>query len=239
MKKLSLLLGGVILSATVMAQKPTEGAPMSLEGGISLQSQAGATNGNILQFTAPSIRFRYFVLNNLAIRATVGVDSKKTTDTYYELPGFTGGTGTVIDRSNGWNGAIGAEYHFAGTSRLSPYAGLDIRFGGGNSSQTGDNVMIVAGPPVTIGYSSADKFETESKYSTFGVGLVAGTDFYFAENFYLGLELGLNWGSRADKQDTYSITSGGTTTSGKADGLSKTSTLSTVATGMFRLGWRF
>lgn len=239
MKKLSLLLGGVILSATVMAQKPTEGAPMSLEGQIGLQSQAGATNGNILQFTAPSIRFRYFVLNNLAIRATVGIENRKTTDTYYEVADFSGATGTVIDRSNGWNGAIGAEYHFAGTNRLSPYAGLDIRFGGGNSSQTGDNVMVVPGPPVGFAYSSGDKFETESKYGRFGVGLVAGTDFYFAENFYLGLELGLAWASTTSKQDTYSVTVGGTTTSGKSDGLSKTSTLSTNATGLFRLGWRF
>ncbi len=237
MKKLSLLLGGVILSATVMAQKPTEGAPMSLEGQIGLLS--GTTNNTVLQFTAPSIRFRYFVLNNLAIRATVGIENDKKTDTYYELPGFTGGTGTVIDRNNEWKGAIGAEYHFAGTSRLSPYAGLEFRFGGGNIRQTGDNVLVVAGPPVTVGYSSGDKFEAEAKTSNFGVGLVAGTDFYFAENFYLGLEVGLGWKATTEKQDTYSVTVSGVTTSGKSDGLSKTSNLTTNASALFRLGWRF
>lgn len=231
MKKLSLLLGGVILSTAVMAQKPTEGAPMSLEGQVGLQS--GVAGGNILQFTAPSIRFRYFVMNNLAIRATLGIDNAKQTKTYYENADFSGATGTVASSVNGWRGAIGAEYHFTGTNRLSPYAGLDIRFGGGNTREVGKNVTTAPA------YSGTDKYETNAKYGTFGVGLVAGTDFYFAENFYLGLELGLGWASTTNKQDSYSVTTGGTTTTGKSDGLDKTSVLSTNATALFRLGWRF
>jgi hypothetical protein len=41
MKKLSLLLGGIILSTAVMAQKPTEGNPFSIEGQMGLTAGAG------------------------------------------------------------------------------------------------------------------------------------------------------------------------------------------------------
>lgn len=233
MKKLSLLLGGVVLSSMVMAQKPTEGAPMSLEGQVGLQS--GIAGGTNLQFTAPSIRFRYFVLDNLAIRATIGLDNEKTETTIYELPDFTGGTGSVINTANGWNAAIGAEYHFPGTERLSPYAGLDIRFGGGATRAEGDNTS----DPIADTYTAGDSYTTEAKYGMFGLGLVAGTDFYFAQNFYLGLELGLRWTSMNEKEGTFDVTAAGVNTTGTYSGMVKSSSLTTNATALFRLGWRF
>lgn len=234
MKKLTLLLGGVILSATVMAQKPTDAAPapMSLEGGIGLQGGGGGTN---LIYTVPSIRFRYFVLENLAIRANVQLGNSKSEITIYENVDFTGGTGSVKTIDNNWAAGIGAEYHFKGTERLSPYAGLEVRFGGGAAREEGDNTSDL----ITNGYTSGDSYTTETKYGTFGLGLVAGTDFYFAENFYFGLEVGLGWTSRNDKEGSFDVTAAGVNVSGVSSGTLKSSSMTTNATGLFRLGWRF
>lgn len=231
MKKLSLLVGGLILTGAVMAQKPADGAPMSLEGQVGLVS--GAAGGTNLQFTAPSIRFRYFVAENIAVRVSLMMDNSRDENTLYENPDFSGGTGSVVTKNNGFGVGLGAEYHFAGTERLSPYAGLDIRFGGGKYNEVGDNTNNGSS------FTNGDSYEGTQKYSSFGVALVAGTDYYFAENFYMGLELGLTWGSMTDKEGTYSATTGGTTTSGTYSGMSKSSMLTTNATGLFRLGWRF
>ncbi len=202
MKKLSLLLGGVILSTAVMAQKPTEGNPLSLEGQIGLT--AGAAGGSNLQFSAPALRLRYFVTPSIAIRLTVGLDNAKTTFNAYENADGTGATGTYEFKRSLTNIAIGGEYHFTGTERLSPYAGLDIKFGMGSMKEDGNNAIMVT--PTDAGYFLNRTETYTAKASTFGVNLVAGTDFYFAQNFYVGLELGLGFQAMTQKDATREIT---------------------------------
>ena len=96
MKKLSLLLGGMILTTAVMAQKPTEGAPMTLEGNVAglaafgfgnsaPTNLNGTTNGGTTpSIVAPGLRFRYFATENIAIRLSLGFSSNKTTTNFYE-----------------------------------------------------------------------------------------------------------------------------------------------------------
>lgn len=224
MKKLSLLVGGLVLSTVVLAQKPDAGTPMSLEGQL-------GWNASTLSFQAPSIRFRYFLQDNIAVRATIGLANTTTVDNHYELPNNAGASGEEITFTKGWNAAIGAEYHFAGTDKLSPYAGLDIMFGGGNIGAEWTNYD-------GFGYNADYTRVDEAKRGMFGVNLVAGTDYYFAENFYLGLELGLGFRSNTTKEAISTITTGGVTTENKAaDG--KTSFIGNNAVGTFRLGWRF
>src|SRR3989344_1955853 len=157
MKKLSLLVGGLILSTAVMAQKPDASVHNTLEGLINW-------NASTLSFTSPSIRYRYFVQDNIAVRVTLGVHNSSSTDNFTE--------------------------------------------------------------------------SSEAKTSMFGVNLVAGTDYYFAENFYLGLELGLGWTSMTWKEGEATTTFGGTTTTSVTPE-AKASDLNTGAVGSFRLGWRF
>jgi outer membrane protein W len=231
MKKLSLLVGGLVLSTMAMAQKPDASTPMSLEGQTGLMS--GAAGGTNFGFTAPSVRFRYFIADNLAIRATVMMNNSNMEKTLYEGPGISGATGTATAKNTGYGIGIGAEYHFTGTDKLSPYAGLDIQFGGGNAHTEGSNTND------GLTYTANDSYKSDAKTSMFGVKLAAGTDYYFAENFYLGLELGLLWSSNNVKVGTGSATTGGTTVSGNTSPASKSSSLSTNTAGMFRLGWRF
>lgn len=239
MKKLSLLVGGLILSTAVMAQKPSADVPMTLEGQLGY-------NASTLSFTAPSVRFRYFLTDNIAARVTLGINATSSTDYVYETPGdLTSPNGEVSAKSNAWNAAIGAEYHFAGTDRLSPYAGLDIMFGGAKDTDEGTDVDFLTGT-----YEAGSSYTIEDPSSLFGVALVFGTDFYFAENFYVGLEMGMAWTNYTTKAGSFEITdvAGGvtTTTSGDLNAESKDAFFTTgampaalIPTGNIRLGWRF
>jgi len=238
MKKLSLLVGGIILSGAVLAQKPSSDVPMTLEGQLGITNPAGGAG---LDFVAPSVRFRYFLTDNIAARVTLGINSASSTNTVYENPDFSGATGEYHTVSTAWNAAIGAEYHFAGTDRLSPYVGLDIMFGGAKTKVEGTNTDGTG-----TAYVADASFDSEDPTSMFGVGLALGTDFYFAENFYVGVEMGMAWRTITTKPGSYSNTAGGTTVSGDLNGESKdgqffTGNLPTGATptGNIRLGWRF
>lgn len=247
MKKLSLLLGGVILSTAVMAQKPTEGAPMSLEGNVSgiatfgfMNNSAANLNGTssatVAPIVTPGLRFRYFATENIAVRVSLGFSSNKTTSNFYENEADnSGGAGTFMRKQGTTTIGIGGEYHFKGTEKLSPYAGLDINFGMSKIATEGEQGNN------TLGWVAADYAEkSEQKAAGFGVGLVFGTDYYFAENFYLGVELGLGFNSYTAKEGTISTTVAGVTTETKGNEV-KQSGFGNNANfgGMFRLGWRF
>lgn len=245
MKKLSLLLGGMILTTAVMAQKPTEGAPMTLEGNVaglaafgfgnsSATNLNGTTNaGTTPSIVAPGLRFRYFATENIAVRLSLGFSSSKTTNNFYQNEiDNSGGAGTYVSRIGTTTIGIGGEYHFKGTEKLSPYAGLDINFGMGKATTEGDQSNGATW--VAADYSE----KSEQKTAGFGVGLIAGTDYYFVENFYLGVELGLGFNSYTMKEGTASVTTGGVTTEAKGNEM-KISGFSNNVMGMFRLGWRF
>ena len=79
---------------------------------------------------------------------------------------------------------------------------------------------------------------SEFRTRMFGVNLVAGTDFYFAQNFYFGLELGLGWASHKEKEGESSVTFGGNTFIAKSNEAT-TSEFGNNVISTFRLGWRF
>lgn len=230
MKKLAILVGAIALTGSTFAQKPTD-APFSLEGQLGF-------NASTLSFDAPSIRFRYFATENIAGRLTLGIDNTSETYNYYEVEDMnSGGSGTEVNKMGGWNIGIGGEYHMAGTDRLSPYVGLDILIGGGSYLNEWDNYN-------GFGYEASYTRSNEGKYSSFGVNLVAGADYYFAENFYIGMELGLGFGAMTMKEgvdteswiDPFTLT---TVTTTNTSNEMKSSAFGNNVVGQFRLGWRF
>lgn len=233
MKKLSLLVGGLVLSTVAMAQKPS-----AADAAVTIEGQLGWVATSQVGFTAPSVRARYFVADNIAVRLTLGLNNNSTDDIAYEdITNASSATGTYSTTSNVWNVAIGGEYHFTGTDKLSPYVGLDILIGGAKDAAEGTDVD---GPlPGGGNYLATNSYDYEQKSSMFGVNLVAGTDYYFAENFYLGFELGLGWTTMTDKEGSYTNTFGSTSTTTKTNSEHKEGVLANNAIGLFRLGWRF
>ena len=193
MKKLMILVSAVALSGTMFAQKAGSDNPYSLEGAMNVSKEG-------VSWAAPNLRMRYFIKDNLALRLTVGRDGSSVTTT---VPASTstvtdtaGNTTTttipaseVTTKNSIMNFGLAAEYHLPGTDRMSPY--------------------------FTAGFNTGK--DSRNDFSTFGLNLGAGIDYYVAENIYVGLELGFN----------YTSTDGSTSSS-----------LGNAASAL-RMGWRF
>lgn len=225
------MVGAFLLSTMSFGQSMD--TPMSLEGVLSF-------NGSSLEWTAPTLRFRYFVNENIAGRVQLGLGDGMGTPaseswTFYENGDGTGATGTAEINRGAWNAQIGGEYHMSATDRLSPYFMLGINFGGGSYSETwteSDGTQYAQGLSAQVDATS----------SMFGVGVGAGVDFYLVENLYAGLELGLSYNSMSmsDVTTTVTQTAGGvsTTTTTVGGNASMTMIGTGATTAAFRLGDR-
>jgi opacity protein-like surface antigen len=165
MKKLLILVSAVALSGTMFAQKAGSDNPFSLEGAMNVSKEG-------VSWAAPNLRMRYFIQDNLALRLTLGRDAVSSTSTetstvYDSTGNATTTTSEVTTKNSIMNLGLAAEYHLAGTDRMSPY--------------------------FTAGFNVGN--DTRTEISTFGLNLGAGIDYYVAENIYLGLELGFNYNS--------------------------------------------
>ncbi|HBW85508.1 MAG TPA: hypothetical protein DEF82_01815, partial [Crocinitomicaceae bacterium] len=185
MKKLFILAGAVAISSTLFAQKPTSEVKYSLEGTMNYDG----TNG--LKWNAPNLRMRYFVNDNIAARVQVGLGDGVTPSsekyTFSENADGSGALGSQTIKRSAINLGIGAEYHLSGTDKMSPYFFGGLNFGTGSYKETWDNSD-------GTDYVSGLTGEIKAGISSFGLGLGAGFDYYIAENIYMGLEMGLNWG---------------------------------------------
>lgn len=225
MKKLSFLIGALILTSSVFAQRPTDGTPFSLEGGLNFNSGSAQT------LTAPMLRFRYFVGENISARVGVGISTSKTLDNYYgtDINGFDSkdSLGTDLNKSSMMTFSIGGAYHFSQSERLSPYGYADFLIGMGSSSNEMSNYDGAT-------YMKGANSTTTSSSSMIGVNFGAGFDYYFAENVYFGAELGFMLSSFSDKGGE--STSGTVTITNLPSG--DASSFMTGTAGL-RLGWRF
>ena len=225
----------VLAGATslVMAQKPTEGNPHSLELQMNL-------TGDVNTIVAPTLKYRYFLSSNLAIRFGIGFDgSKEENNVLGENSLGTEGIGTQEIKTSAWEVAPGIEYHFAGTDRLSPYVGLSIGIGGGKYTETWTNFDGATGQYDEFLLSA----EVDAPFSSLNIGILAGADFYVAENFFLGAEFGYLIGSETQKEGSVSesrnVPGLGTVNGTAKIPEQKSSSNGFGETAAIRLGWRF
>ena len=90
----------------------------------------------------------------------------------------------------------GIELHMDGTDKLSPYIGGVIDFGIGSTSMESESwgandIDNLADFEKYVVFS----FTEMDRYTRFGVFAIAGTDFYFADNIYFGVEAGFGFSS--------------------------------------------
>ena len=267
MKKLAILVGAIALTSSTFAQSTwdsekkkdkskdksttsTSGPKATMDNPFSLEGAMNINTGNGVAWQSPSIRARYFVTENIAVRAELGLGDGMGTplSSTEEFSKWTPGNstsnvdstdnpmGTRVVKNFAWNAQVGAEYHLGGTDRISPYFMLGINFGGGSLTETWDE---------SDGSSYVEGLDAEvtGKMSMFGVGVGAGLDVYIIDNLYVGLELGLNFASYNYKDMTTTVTNtiaGVSTTTNSAGDNYKESYLSTGAgNAAIRLGWRF
>ena len=158
------------------------------------------------------IRFRMFNSESSAIRVGFNISGAKTTEVMSQsAPSALNATVTIpelysTDKSFGFSLRPGYEKHFAGTDRLSPYVGAELIFAMNNTKYTEEyhsgNSATTVGEPANW---STWTIERKDGTTTFGLNAVAGADFYFADNFYLGVELGMGFQSVKQKDAEISV----------------------------------
>ena len=133
------------------------------------------------------IKYRKFTDATTALRATVFLGMGSTTTK--TLGAGSDGKGELKTVKSNFNISIqpGIEKHFVGTDRLSPYYGAEAIIGFGSNGTKEDD---------TYGADNTVKAIKSSKQGTLNIGVnaFAGMDFYFADNIYLGAELGFGIG---------------------------------------------
>jgi outer membrane protein W len=228
MKKLAILVGALVLTGSTFAQRPVDANPFSLEGGLSFN--AGNT------FSAPSLRLRYFAADNIAARLGIQYNSTSETINHYGIGAdflpTADSLGTEVNKTSMTWLSIGGSYHFSQLDRLSPYVALDVMIGMGSTNATWTDFN-------GTNYSKGVSAEVNSKTSGLGLNLAAGFDYYFAENVFIGAELGFMYMSMSDKGGDATVTSGNTTTTVTTLPSGKNSSFGNAAQGTIRLGWRF
>lgn len=140
------------------------------------------------------IRFRYFMDESSALRVNLFVGSSNTTEVKAQEGALSAEDPTspmleTYDRMFDLTIRPGYEIHFDGTDRLSPYVGAEIDFGIGNTSfeeQFWGPSDADDSPGDFVTWSQTET----NPYTRFGLNLLAGFDFYFADNVYLGAEFG-------------------------------------------------
>ena len=238
MKKVLLGLG-LVISGSLMAQKPaSDASQFSLEGLINYNANDG------MNWSAPSLRLRYFVNDNIAARVQFGFGDgsptpSKESYTLYENGDGTGASGTVEINRGSWNSQVGAEYHLTGNDKMSPYFFGGLLFGKGSYKENWANASIDGNGDYAY-YAAIKTAAITAGSGSFGWTLGAGLDYYVAENLYLGLEMGLQSSSVNYTDVTTDITFADNTTAKFKDGPSKLSYTSLgAAHGSIRIGWRF
>jgi opacity protein-like surface antigen len=245
MKKLMIFVGALTLTGSLFAQKPaSDDARYSLEGLANLNTTDG------MSFAAPSIRLRYFATDNIAGRVQFGfggdgssVFGTPSKESYTYTNAAEDKNGTVDISRSAFDVQLGAEYHLAGTDKLSPYFAGHIGFGQGSEEQTWTDVFYSnpADPTSVLGYAEGFSVSATGGYSTFSWGLGAGFDYYVADNIYLGLELNLTSMTRTTDDLVKDVTTplSPDPTTYTTLGNKKSYTNIGAAHGSVRIGWRF
>jgi hypothetical protein len=161
------------------------------------------------------IRLRLFNADGTgAVRVRIGLGGTNDVTVRAQSMTVANTAKTVIpelyDTKKSFNFSIrpGYEIHFEGTDRLSPYVGAELLFATGSetlikefhgASTTADNNLEAAAKWST--------WEAERKRgtTTFGLNAVAGFDYYFVDNLYLGAEIGFGFQTKKHKDQEITV----------------------------------
>jgi len=205
----------------------------TLETGLNLND--GAT------IILPNLRYRFFLNKTWALRSQI--ETTHETEISYYYAAANNSSGTKTDKSFNINFNLGAEYHLAGTNRLSPYFGVLAGIGGGSEGQNWkdyyDGTLVIDTVLIPSGYLFGFNYEAVTPTIRLSMGAVAGFDYYWSENLYSGLELGWSFVYTNQTRGVYQWESKDRKDDGFLNNQMKGSTSGFVAQPTIRLGWRF
>lgn len=216
-----------VFGFTANAQRPVDENPFSFEGGLNL-------NGTT--FEAPSVKLRYFAADNMAGRLGLSMSNTSTTTNFYGTNAdgdlIESMLGTEVSKTSTTWVSVGGSYHFSQLEKLSPYAALDVMMGSQSIKTDGDKTDGSS-------YDATYKYSSNTSSSGFGLNIATGFDYYFAQNVFIGAELGFMLSTWKDKGGSSTATIASTTVTNDLFSSGSSSTFGNSASGSIRLGWRF
>ena len=226
MKKVLLTAAAVMTFGLMSAQEETTSAYKPVKGTIATEvALVGGLNNADFDLNSGALKFRYFLKDDMALRLGLGVNSRKIEDIDDSTPTNIA-TRTYKNSNTMLN--LGIEKHFAGSERLSTYAGADLLIGfrGANYEFKNNTTTTEVEGSNTIGSTAG---------SSFGLGLFTGADYYITKKVFLGVEAGLNIVTGKNKDIEISET--GQPNVNIAGG--KASGITTNVIGGVRIGYQF
>lgn len=157
----------------------------------------GLQHSTFNSVNTPILKFRYFLQDQVALRVGFGFTQNSQVARFYETGGS--GKGFARDAYSRLDFNAGIEKHFTGTGRLSTYVGADILFQKFSASTKWENTAD--GSTFSDGDTKKTRGVNDNGVNaSMGLGLraVAGADYYFVQNVYLGAEFG--WGFITSKE---------------------------------------
>lgn len=222
MKKGFLLAVGFLAFQAVSAQEKEASTYKPTAGTVATEvSLVGGLNNADYDLNGGAVKFRYFLKEDLALRIGLGLGSEKTE----VISGTEPNQLTTTAKNSNTTFKAGIEKHFAGTNKLSTYAGADLIIAMGNTSSEASN-------------QNGNFNNLEQKNSKFGIGVFTGADYYIAPKLFLGVEVGLSFLSSQTKDAEFSNKTGNVTTSSTTPG-SKGTDIGTGVNGGIRIGYQF
>lgn len=234
MKKLLLTIAVVATGFAAFAQKPAAG---NITTEIGLSNLLG-TPGNPVTSGVPAgmFRVRYFLADDMAVRAHFGFGTGTTSTKYDNAAPPVAATlsGERKVTTTGFGIALGIEKHLEGTSALSPYLGAEFGFSNGSTSMEATN--STNGTSIT---ANGDAIKvTGGATTTIALNGLIGADYYVTDKLYFGAEMGIglfNMTSTGDSE-TAVTTSAGTVTGTTLGTSSNSIGLMPAVIGQIRVG---
>lgn len=170
------------------------------KGNINVETQILLNNdSNFLSAYSPNIKLRYFLRSDIALRAQAIFTGINSESRIAQNPDGSGSSGSDIISNSSFMMALGAEKHFKGTEKLSPYLGamFSIKHQSVSEDWTNyDGVIYNKNYINNISGATNDFISNPASPNrsgnTFGLLGVIGADYYFTNHVFLGFEM--NWG---------------------------------------------
>ncbi len=160
------------------------------------------------------IKLRYFTTENVALRLGFNVSNINKLDDF-NVPYGTNPQRYKDERKSTTLGLnLGVERHFIGSKRVSPYIGADFSIENKSSTQElingQSNVNVKNGwfNNTSQNTNNPSPMLTEQAYTSFGVNIVSGFDFYIVKNFFFGYEFNLGFKSTKFKTPEVTVSGG-------------------------------
>ncbi|MCR5496879.1 MAG: hypothetical protein K6F48_03480 [Paludibacteraceae bacterium] len=212
--------------ASSESYKPEEGSFMMEVGfapfhSVIVDEEAGTrTNGSLVNLQGGLLRGVYVISDNLQLKLGFDLSIHKDVNDNNEK-GDAWHKST--NRISLFSICPGINYVFDGTNKLAPYIGGELGFGIYSTKVTDESE------------NNKTITKNEGGFNTFGVAAVAGFNYYFAKNIFIGAEVKLGVDMQVDKKLSVEADGRTTTTETKVHSLN----FQPQAVPSLRLGWAF